>query len=84
MKTTLPKSIKTIHQAKVFLSELFANGESYHPECDAFYALDNNGEDLFTDDEASQLNKLMDEIYDLDGTFDPSTYILELRGHVIE
>lgn len=35
MKTNLPAAITTIDEAKAFLTELHANGESYHPEDDA-------------------------------------------------
>ena len=35
MKTHLPTSIKTIPEARDFLTALYTNGESFHPEDDA-------------------------------------------------
>lgn len=83
MKTTLPNTIRTIEDAKVFLTELHINGEAYHPEDDAT-AL--NG-DPFTLQEGLALNQLMSEIYDLHGNdgrhsgelvFDPCEFLLML------
>lgn len=34
-KTNVPDGIKTIEEAKTFLTELYKNGEAYHPEDDA-------------------------------------------------
>ena len=80
MKTTLPKKIESIAHAKKFLSELDKNGESYHPEDNAEECLDN-----ITDDEAKQLNRLMNEIYALPGNehyqsmaFDPCAFLLHV------
>jgi len=65
-KTTLPEAINTIPEAKKFLRELYNNGESYHPEDDA--------KDILwiscgqpTTRQATKLNKLMDDIYNLEG-----------------
>ena len=32
MKTKLPEKISTVQEAKAFLSDLYYNNESYHPE----------------------------------------------------
>jgi hypothetical protein len=64
MKTVLPVSIQTIEQAKVFLTDLYNNGESYHPEDDAHDCMPLS---VATAAECDQLNKLMEEIYDLPG-----------------
>ena len=90
MRTELPTEIKTIEDAKQFLSSLHSNGEAYHP--------DDNPEDCFSvDSEADakwckQVGKLMEQIYDLPGNigkypnleFDPCEYLMELFGHTIE
>lgn len=86
MKTILPKAITTIKQAQKFLSQLYKNEESYHPEDDAGDIIDMNDKKLFTDEEAKQLNKLMDDIYDLPGNdgrhvdlvFDPCQWLLDI------
>ena len=81
MKTPLPESITTIAQAKEFLTNLYNNGETYHPEDDATDLVGS----LFTQKEGEQLNKLMSEIYALEGNesaqsmvFDPCQFLLEL------
>lgn len=83
MKTSLPKEITTIDEAKVFLTDLHKNGESFHPEDDA---TDLHG-DPFTKEEGEQLNKLMDDIYNLKGNdgkhdnsiaFCPCGFLLDL------
>lgn len=80
MITKLPESINTIEEAKTFLTELYKNGEEYHPEDNAKDCLEN-----ITDEEGDRLNKLMNEIYLLPGNddmqnmaFDPCGFILEL------
>lgn len=84
MKTKLPKVINTISQAKRFLTELYKNEESYHPEDDANDIVG----DLFTKEEADQLNKLMNDIYNLPGNnsaqdmaFDPCQWLLDIDLH---
>ena len=84
MKTILPEAIKTIAQAKDFLSDLVRNGEMYHPEDDA-HDIDWQTCETPTAQECDQLNKLMDDIYDLPGNdgrhcegiaFDPCEYLI--------
>ena len=65
IKTILPDAISTIYEAKVFLKELHKNGESFHPEGRAVELINDSGEQFFTHDEAAQLDKLMDDIYNL-------------------
>lgn len=78
MKTTLPTEIKTIEQAKDLLRQLHLNNESYHPD-DSAETIIRGGDDerVFTDQEAEQLNKLMNEIFTIDN-FDVYEYQLEL------
>ncbi len=87
MKTNLPKEIKTVEQAKVFLTELYKNGEAYHPEDDATDIVWNLPEQQHpTHAEAVQMNKLMQDIYNLPGNkdkypnleFDPCEVIMDL------
>lgn len=63
MKTKLPDKITTWNEAKSFLKSLHDNGESYHPEDDAFdidWATASP-----TEQESERLNELMNEIYSL-------------------
>lgn len=63
MKTTLPKKITTLEEAKAFLTNLFNNDESYDPMEDAH---DINWTTCKpTDEEKDQLNELISDIYDL-------------------
>lgn len=82
MKTSLPQSIQTIDQAKVLLTDLYNNGESFHPEDDATQ-IEWDTCDEPTEAECILLNKLMGDIYDLPGNdncmnmaFDPCMFIL--------
>ena len=84
MKTVLPLSITSIDEAKKFLTDLHNNEESFHPEDDAFAVFGEN--DMFTDNDCTQLNKLMSDIYDLPGNehlknmaFDPCGFLLDLN-----
>lgn len=82
MKTTLPAQIASIEEAKAFLSALHANGEAYHPEDDAAAC---GICDTMT--QAHDLNKLMEDIYNLPGNdgrhinlaFDPCEWLLYLE-----
>jgi len=77
MKTQLPSEIKTIESAKKFLSDLSNNGESFHPEDDAhdiIWSCESPSES-----ECDQLNKLMDDIYQLED-FDPCGFLLEVAA----
>ena len=83
MKTQLPLSISTIAEAQVFLTNLFNNGEVFHPEDDAHTVAWQGAEP--SADECDQLNKLMNDIYALPGnnnsqdmSFDPCGFILSL------
>lgn len=80
LKTILPASITTIKEAKQLLTDLYNNGEAYHPEDSAADCL----EDI-TPEQAIQLDKLMDDIYNLPGNdnrlnmiFDPCKELLDL------
>jgi hypothetical protein len=90
MKTKLPDQIKTVKEAEAFLTDLLINNESYHPEDDANdidWCTIENENDIPTKAECDQLNKLMDDIYDLpentygrkyvDLGFDPCGFILD-------
>ena len=84
MKTTLPQSIETAEQAKQLLTNLYNNGESFHPEDDATDIEWATCEEP-TEAECILLNKLMADIYDLPGNenpmnmaFDPCEFLLSL------
>lgn len=83
MTTLLPESIKTIEEAKIFLTTLYFNGESFHPEDDANDCL----EGIATKEEGDKLNSLMEDIYNLEGNdgrhtdlmFDPCEWLIDLH-----
>ncbi len=71
MKTNLPKEITTVEQAKLFLTELYKNGEQFHPEDNAHDVIfELPQEQMPTKKECDHLNKLMQDIYDLPGNKD--------------
>lgn len=82
MKTKLPDSIKTVEEAKVFLTELHNNGESYHPEDSPHDIAWAEGVEPPTHEECEKLYRLMDDIYNLPGNtgeqFDPCGFYLDL------
>jgi len=93
MKTNLPEAITTIAEAKAFLRELHTNREIYHPEDDAHTIVSWDGmpddEAVPTPEQCDQLNKLMEDIYNLPGNdgrhvapmvFDPCGYGLGLNA----
>jgi hypothetical protein len=79
MKTILPDSIKTIEEATNYLTELFHNGEDYHPDDDAtdvcFCGIPEDQEP--THEEQIKMNELMDQICDFEG-FDPCGVLMDL------
>lgn len=81
LKTRLPDSITSIEEASAWLRDLFSNGETWHCEDNAaecFPKVSRAG--------TKQLNKLMQDVYDLPGndgsskdmTFDPCGFIVAL------
>lgn len=88
MKTKLPLEIKTVEEAKAFLTELHANGEYFHPEDDAF-TIEWQTCTPASGEECNQLNNLMYDIYNLPGNdgrhsapmvFDPCAFLNGLDG----
>ena len=89
MKTKLPASIGTIEEAETFLTELYENGEAYHPEDNA---ADCFSPDQCSSEEAEKLDALMTQIYFLPEngnnyrtnpnamTFDPCGFLLDLAN----
>jgi hypothetical protein len=83
MKTNLPDAINSIEEAKLYLSELLKNHEAYHPEDDAHEIVWGHGGVFPTKEECDKLNKLMGDIYNLEGNkdkypdlaFDPCEYL---------
>lgn len=81
LKTVLPASINTIAEAKKLLRDLYNNKEAYHPEDDALDCL----QDVVTKEQGELLNKLMVDIYNLEGNngnhanpiFDPCKFLLQ-------
>lgn len=88
MKTTLPATIRTVDEANIFLTELYNNGESFHPNDDATALVG----DSFTLKEGLHLNQLMSDIYDLPGNdgdlanlaFDPCEFLLNLDPECVK
>lgn len=87
MQTKLPAAITTIEGAQTFLLELFNNGESFHPEDNAHNIIWSLPEEQKpTAKECDLLNKLMEDIYNVEGNngnhanpvFDPCGYLLDL------
>lgn len=79
MQTQLPTQIDSIAQAKYFLTNLYNNGECFHPDDDTHDIIWKNGTPSYA--EREQLNKLMEDISNLSG-FDASEFILSLLIHV--
>jgi hypothetical protein len=77
MKTNLDIQITTAEEAKSFLTDLFTNGEHYHPEDDAFDVQFAGMETQPSKEERGALNALMDQAYGKDG-FDPCDYMYDL------
>jgi hypothetical protein len=75
MKTNLNRHIESEDQAKEFLSELFQNGEGYHPEDDAFDISWDERIENPTEGEMRKLNRLMDEVHE--HIPDPCGYIVD-------
>jgi hypothetical protein len=76
MKTILPQAITTVQEAEAFLQDLIDNNEVYHPEDDAHDIIWNDCT-ASSSEECDQLNKLMDDIYNLEGDYDPCAYIMD-------
>jgi len=89
MKIVLPQSITTVEEAKVFLTELQKNNEAFHPE---HSALDVDWTFNITAEEMMQLDKLMEDIYNLPGNdgrhvdlvFDPCEFLNDLYNPLDE
>jgi hypothetical protein len=86
LKTQLPTDIQTVEQAQQFLTELYTNGECYHPE-DSAHSINWNLPYQPNWGECEQLNNLMAAIYNLVGNdgrhsdpmiFDPCSFIISL------
>jgi hypothetical protein len=75
MKTHLPEKIKGINHAEKFLTELYENGEAFHPDDDAHEVVWANAQVSFAEEE--KLNLLMEQISNLRG-FDPCGFLLGL------
>ena len=93
MKTQLPQSINSIEEAKAFLAALHSNNEQFHPEDDAHeieWLTIEDENNCPTVSECDQLNKLMNDIYNLPGNndaqnmaFDPCGYLLDLAKNFL-
>ena len=79
MKTNLNRTITNQEEAEAFLSELFENGESFHPEDDAHQIIW-SCEQPPTAEECDKLNVLMNDCINVgDGEFDVCKYLEDLR-----
>lgn len=81
IKTTLPEHITSLEEAKSYLTDLYNNGESYHP--------DDPAADCFPgihEQDAHHMDFLMRDIFKIfsDHGMDVYMFILELGGHKIE
>ena len=66
MKTKLPNELTTQQEVEKFIADLWANDEFYHlddPAEDIVTVKD--GERVFTDDEANQINALVQQAFDI-------------------
>jgi len=78
MKTIIPSVITTSEDAKKFLTDLFSNGEAYHPEDSAQDIINfETRENIFTNVEAYSLDELMMQVYDV-ADFDPCELLMDL------
>lgn len=75
LRTNLPDSITSKSEAVYFLTTLYKNGESFHPEDDANDIVWANCSP--TKQECDKLNTLMDQIYKIPD-FDPYAVLLDL------
>lgn len=79
MKTILPDAITCEYAAKYFIDQLYENGELFHLEDDAKDIIaSSTGARLFTDEEATKINSLLDQLYEV-CEFDPMAYILDMN-----
>lgn len=86
MKTIVPNKITTIDAAKLFLSNLHRNNESFHPEDDASeIGFQKNGQSVnsFTKEESKKLNNLMNHIYSLPGNNSPNDLVFDLCEFIL-
>jgi hypothetical protein len=73
LKTVLPAKITTIEQAKQYLTDLYNNSESYHPEDSASDCLDIDAET------GAKMDELMEQVYGFfSDDFDPCGFLLHL------
>ena len=77
MKTNLDQPITNADEAKAYLTELFNNGESYHPEDDANDIIWTDFEP--TEEELNRLNENMELVYKV-ADFDPCGFLLKLMN----
>ena len=81
IKTTLPERITSLEEAKKYLTALYNNGESYHPDDDAADCLQG-----ISKKDAKNMDSLMDQVCEIfkDNKEDVYLFILGLSGHVME
>jgi hypothetical protein len=81
MKTAIPLKLNTPADAVAFFNELVKNGEDFHPDDGAAemytYDMDTKGmgERTFTDDEAEDIESLLEEVRAMG--LDPATLMWE-------
>ena len=76
MKTILPESISTVKEAKAFLTDLHNNNEAYHPEDSAKEIIWKTC-NAPTPEECEHLDKLMNDIYSIEGNQDCQNMICD-------
>lgn len=75
LRTNVNRVIKTKEDAEAYLTELFNNGESYHPEDNAHDIIWNTASP--TSWEKKKLNRLMKQVNTIPN-FDPCDFLNEL------
>ena len=75
LKTKLPAVITSPTEAVAFLTELYNNDEAYHPEDNALDVEWESADPSIA--ERAQLNKLMNDIYSLEGNIDAQNMICD-------
>lgn len=71
MKTILSQAITSVQEAENFLTTLYNNGESFHPEDDAHDVIFPGTQPYIA--ECDKLNSLMEQCFALD--FDPCEFL---------
>lgn len=78
MQTVLPDAITSPEEADKFLTDLFNNGESFHPD-DSAHEVNWDLGYIPSEEECEHLNKLMQDVLAIPG-YDPYILLLQLSS----